>query len=527
MKEITMTEEIKIKIGRLFMVQIPGSELSEEFADFCRKHHIGNFCISAKNAGTIEGLCKLVSDARALARETTGEYPFLSIDQEGGWVTRFYEGAGFLPGEMAYTAGGADGEKMYQVGKKLGRILRSMGCNIDNAPVLDVNINPGNPIIGTRAYSDCPETVAELGVGFARGLESEGVMAAIKHFPGHGNVSSDTHLSAAVNRTETSVLQKTEFVPFRKAIESGVGAIMTAHVIYPAISPNPGTVSPQIVTDLLRKEMGFDGIAITDSLGMNAISGTFPEGEGAVLAVLAGCDQLLFYSVRPEGIEDAIQALYQAVESGRISEEFLDQTCQRIARQKERYRLDECEPNPEVATKLVFDREAIAENYQDMLSAVTCLKNDGILNRLADKKILCLSPVSEALRGVEEERKQVLSFADLFAEQFENATACITSLQGMTPEVEKALESDFEVGVIGIFNLRTKPEQIAVLRALEEKGRPVVAVLLDSPYALSETKNCSGVITCYGYTSLAAKATVDAMKCASYPGTLPVALANE
>ena len=519
-----MKEETKIKIGRLFMLQIPGTKLSEEFSDFCRKYHFGNFCISAKNASSTEGLCRLIRDARALALETTGEYPFLAIDQEGGWVTRFYEGAAMIPGEMAYTAGGADGDKMFRVGQKLGRIIRAVGCNINDAPVLDVNINPKNPIIGTRSYSDKPEKVIELGVNFAKGLESEGVMACIKHFPGHGNVASDTHLSFAANDGDPDLLRKTEFLPFQKAIEAGVGAIMTAHVTYPAISPAPGTVSPEIITELLRKEMGFEGIAITDSLGMKAIANAYPAGEAAVLAILAGCDQLLYYPGTPESIEASVKALTDAVESGRISEAFLDAVCDRIAHQKERYRLAECEPNPELAKSLIFDEAAMAENYEDMLSAVTCLKNDGVLNSLKDKKILCISPVCQALRGVEEARKQVLSFADLFASEFKNTTACIFPQEGMTSEVEQALEGDFDVAVLGIFHLNKIPDQLKLYRALKEKGRPVVTVLLDSPYAFTDLRDCNGSLTCYGYTSLGVKATLEAIKSGSYRGILPVSL---
>lgn len=519
-----MTEETKIKIGRLFMIRIPGTEITRDFAEFCKRCHVGNFCISSQNAGSVEGLCALIRDARALAVEATGEFPFLAIDQEGGWVTRFYEGAGMIPGEMAYAASGAHGEKMYRAGKRLGRILRAVGCNVNNAPVLDVNVNPKNPIIGSRAYSDCPERVAELGTKFAMGMESEGVMAAIKHFPGHGGVDGDTHLGGTVNSKDASVFRKTELLPFRKAVAAGVGAVMTAHVTYPAFSPVPATVSPEIITDLLREELGFDGIVITDSMGMKAISDRYPDGEGAVLAVLAGCHQLLYFTGSSERIEPSLNALYEAVESGRISESVLDAACAVIARQKERYRLSEGEPNPELAKRLVYDEEAIEENYGDMLSAVTCLKNDGILDRLKDKRILCISPACEALRGVEEARKQTLSFAETFAAEFENATACTSSLLGMTPEVEEALRGDFDVAVLGIFNLRTKPDQIAVLRALEKKGCPVVAVLLDSPYAFSETKGCNGVLTCYGYTTLGVKATVEAMKRADYRGALPVIL---
>ena len=518
-----MNVELKKKIGKLFMLGIPGERISEEYKEFCETYYMSNFCMSAANSVTPEGLCQMTGELRDLAFRLVGEYPFIGIDQEGGRVTRFYEGAAMLPNPMSYSAIGADRAKMTEVGFRLGKILRALGCNIDNAPVLDVNIDPMNPIIGTRSYSDIPEQVAELGVGFSRGLESAGVITAVKHFPGHGNVSADTHLATAVNRVDADTLRKTEFLPFRKAFEAGSGAVMTAHVSFSAFGETPATLSPQIVTGLLREEMGFDGVVITDSLLMHAIAKAYPKGEAAIRAIEAGCDQLLYYPFKKDFVEEAVNAVYEAVESGRISEARIDESCERITRQKIKYSIDTCAPDLELAKSLIYNEEAIAVNFEDMLASVTCIQDDGTLGTLEGKKILCVSPVCEAYLGVEEARRQTLSFAHLFAEKFEGAIPCVSSLDGLTPEVSEAIEGDFDVAVVGIFGADAKPRQMDIVKALKEKGRPVVAVLLKSPYEARYVKDCNAVITCYGYVTISAAGTVEAMKRNDYRGKLPVA----
>ena len=294
-KEELMTEEMKRKIGQMFMLLAPNKDPEGEFAAFCRDYRIGNYALSSKNCLSMSEMCEQVSALRKATYETTGEYPFINIDQEGGWVTRLYEGGALISGAMSYAASGADREKMTDVGRRLGRILRATGCNMNNAPVLDVNLDPNNPIIGTRAYGDEPEKVAELGVGFARGLEAEGVLAAVKHFPGHGNVSSDTHLGAAHNARDKETLKKTEFLPFARAFDAGIGATMASHVIFDAYDTEPTILSYELMTKLLRDEMGFDGVAVTDAMEMKAVRNErYPKGEAAVWAILAGCDILLY-----------------------------------------------------------------------------------------------------------------------------------------------------------------------------------------------------------------------------------------
>ncbi len=522
--KMRITNELKKKIGRLFMLGIPGEQISEEYRDFCETYYCGNFCISAANASTTEGLCAMTDELRKMAYRLVGEYPFISIDQEGGRVTRFYEGAAMIANAMNYSAIGADRTKMTEVGFRLGKILRALGCNIDNAPVLDVNIDPMNPIIGTRAYSDDPEKVAELGVGFSRGLEKAGVITAVKHFPGHGNVSADTHLATAVNRVDGETLRKTEFLPFRRAFEAGAGATMTAHVSFSEFGEKPATLSREIVTDLLRGEMGFDGVVITDSLIMRAIANAYPKGEAAVLAILAGCDQLLYYPFKKDFVEEAVNALYEAVESGRISEARIDESCERIARQKQKYAIDTCAPDLALAKALIGDEKAIEANFADMLSSVTCLWDDGILSELKGKRILCVAPTCEAFLGVEESRRQTLSFAELFAAEFANCTPCVSSVDGLTPEVSAAIEGDFDVAVVGLFGADLRPRQLEIVKAIRERGRPVVAVLLKSPYEARYIKDCNAAIACYGYVTISAKATIRAIKNNDYRGVLPVSL---
>ena len=522
-----MTEALKKKIGQLFMFGFPTEGLTEEFVDLCKKYYIGNFTVNANDASTLEGVCNLISEVRKFTYETTGQYPLIEIDQEGGWVTRFYEGAAMISGAMSYSASGADDEKMRKVGERMGGILRAIGCNDTDSPVLDVNINPNNPIIGTRSYGETAEDVIKVAIPFMEGIQSKKVLSVVKHFPGHGNVSGDTHLNEVHNMEDADTLRKTEFTTFKKAFEKGAAGIMTAHVIHDAFTKLPGTVSPEIMTGLLRDELGFEGIAITDAMGMKGLENLYPNGRSAPKALLAGCDILLYYTYKFDYIQRALDAFYAAVESGEITEERIDLSYNRIIATKKKFDIASSEPDIELAKKLIYDEEAIKANFEDKLSSITKIKDDGILSCLGGKKILCVSPVCDALRGVEEARRQILSFADIFAEKFDNATAVVSSLTGLTPEVESAINSDFDVAVVGIFDASGNKGQLDIVKALEKTGKPVIAVLLRSPYDYRYLKECNAVITGYEYTTLSANALAVAMKNCDYRGKMPVTLPEE
>ncbi|MFN4070842.1 MAG: glycoside hydrolase family 3 N-terminal domain-containing protein [Thermus caldifontis] len=217
----------------------------------------------------------------------------LLVDQEGGPFTSYREGVVRFPSAMALSASGDEG-LVERVGWALGCQVRQLGADVNLAPVLDVNTNPNNPIIGLRSFGADPERVARMGLAFARGVLRSGARPVGKHFPGHGDTGVDSHLDLPRVDKPKEALEKAELLPFRRYVAAGMPALMTAHILFPALDPKyPATLSAKILTDLLRKEMGFAGAILTDDMAMGAIRRHFGAGEAAVLAVKAGADLLL------------------------------------------------------------------------------------------------------------------------------------------------------------------------------------------------------------------------------------------
>ena len=257
---------------------------------------------------------------------------------------------------------------------------------------------------------------------------------------------------------------------------------------------------------------------------MGAIKNNYPNGEGSVRAILAGCDQILLYTADEAVIKEEIEAAYRAFEDGRITEERLDASLARISAQKNRLHIADAAPCIERARALIFDRTAIEENFADKLASVTCLKNDGILAALAEKSILCIAPINQVRRGVEEASDNVLSFAAILKESFPNASAFVLSQESRLLTELFSSGTRYDVAIVGIHNAKSAPWQLDTLKALKEKGIPTVAVLLGSPYDFSYVSECNAVITCYEYTALASRATAAALKKNEYKGKLPVKL---
>jgi beta-N-acetylhexosaminidase len=228
-------------------------------------------------------------------------------------------------------------ELAYAAGATIAKELRAVGVNMNMAPVLDVNSNPDNPVIGDRAFGTTPDVVCELGPATAEGLQDNEVVACGKHFPGHGDTSTDSHKELPVVEASRDRLEAVEFPPFRRAIQRGVASIMTAHVLYHVLDPElPATLSPAIITDFLRRELQYDGVVLTDDLEMLAIIDHYGIEDASVRAVLAGCDVLLICKDRDREVA-AFEAVEKAVESGAISAERLDVSVARISKLKERF----------------------------------------------------------------------------------------------------------------------------------------------------------------------------------------------
>ncbi len=309
--------------GQLVMVDIEGTTLDADTADFLGTHHIRAVCLFRKNLGTPAEVRQLTTGLRAVL----GPLGLIGIDQEGGSVIR----ATFLPQAPAAMALGAcgDAEQARQVGAAVSRGLRSLGINWNFAPVLDVNNNPANPVIAERSFSADPAEVARLARAWMKGAMSEGVACCVKHFPGHGDTHTDSHHALPTVDKPLAALELLELVPFR-ALADTAPAVMTAHIVYPQIDPeHPATLSRRVLTGILRESLAFDGVVITDALMMKAVHDRYGHAKAAVLTLQAGADLVLAQGARHEQLA-ALQAIGAALDNGLLQAADLQQARARV-----------------------------------------------------------------------------------------------------------------------------------------------------------------------------------------------------
>jgi len=300
--------------------------------DALRAFSPGALILFARNVGTTAELRALV----AALRDTANPSPLIAVDQEGGRVERIRDGVAALPSAMAVGATG-DVALAERLGALLGRDLANLGIDVDLAPVADLSLQPRSTVVATRSYGDDPDRVAEFAIAFARGLERAGVAAALKHFPGHGSTSEDSHVALPRVTTGAATLRSRDLVPFARAIAAHAASIvLTAHVIVDAFdAERPATISPAILTGLLRRELGYDGVVATDCLEMDAIAGGVGTVRGAVEALAAGAD-LLLISHHLELAHAAAEAIVAAIGDGEIPLSRLQEAHARIHSLRER-----------------------------------------------------------------------------------------------------------------------------------------------------------------------------------------------
>lgn len=280
--------------GQLLSVGFDGPELPDELRARIAASEVGSVILFKPNIETPSQVARLVGEIRAAAPLGSGRPPCLvAIDQEGGLVQRLRAPLTVWPDMLSVGATG-DAATTEAVGRALGDELAALGIGWDFAPVLDVHTNPANPVIGNRAFGTNPEAVASHGLAFWRGLRAAGLVGCGKHFPGHGDTRTDSHLELPVVDQSLDRLRRVELAPFAAAARAGLEAIMTAHVLFPALdSERPATLSRAILTGLLREELGFRGVIVSDDLGMKAVADRYPIEDLAVMAVAAGSDVLI------------------------------------------------------------------------------------------------------------------------------------------------------------------------------------------------------------------------------------------
>lgn len=375
------------------------TKVNAEVADAIDKYDFGGVILFAENVKETKQTLALTQDMQKAAIENkanNGKIPLLlAIDQEGGIVYRLGTGTA-LPGNMAIGATN-DPKLAKEAGQIIGRELSALGLNVDFAPVLDTNNNPQNPVIGLRSFSSDPNRVAYLGIPMMKGIQDYNVAVAAKHFPGHGDTAVDSHTGLPLVDKSLAELEKLELLPFKKAMDEGVDLLMTAHIQYPQIEKDqvvsketgekiyvPATLSDDILTGLVRKKYGYKGVIVSDAMGMDAIAKNFGEVEAVKMAIKAGVDLVLMpTTLRSKAdltkIDTIVNAVVDAVQTGDISEERLNESVRRILTLKEKRGVLNFDPSARTAEKA---EEAVGSSLNRDLerkiaaAAVTVVKNE-------------------------------------------------------------------------------------------------------------------------------------------------------
>lgn len=330
-KEQLNAMSLEEKIGQMLIVSYRSSEADENLINILNDVKPGGFILFSENFESYEQAKKFVDDVNS-----TSDIPmFISVDQEGGMVQRLKQltdqKVTVIPSmyELGLTN---DEELAYDVGRVMGEELRVFDINMDFAPVLDIYSNPNNTVIGTRAFGTTSETVSKMALSFSKGLESTGIISVYKHFPGHGDTDEDSHYTLPVITKTKEELLELELIPFMEAIDEDADVIMIGHLAVPSITGDdtPASLSKEIITDLLKEELGFDGLVITDALNMAALTNDYTKKEIYINAINAGVDILLMASPSKE----AVQIIKEAVVNGDITEEQINTSVEKILRLK-------------------------------------------------------------------------------------------------------------------------------------------------------------------------------------------------
>jgi beta-N-acetylhexosaminidase len=325
---------LRRQVGQLLIAGFDGTQVPVELRSIAREFGLGGAILFARN---VEEPAQVAELSFGLSRLEPDMPAWVSVDQEGGRVARLKKPFTEWP-PMATLGRSGDVALAERFARALASELRAVGVTLDYAPVLDIHTNPKNPVIGDRALADQTATVARLGAAIVTVLQAEGIAACGKHFPGHGDTSVDSHLELPLIEHPPELLREREFVPFAAAVAAGVATIMTAHVLVPSLDEErPATLSPRIVTGLLREELGFGGVILSDDLEMKALAGERAVPELAVQAIAAGCDGVLVCSGDHDAQAGALEAILREAERDKSFARRVDDALARHRRAKERF----------------------------------------------------------------------------------------------------------------------------------------------------------------------------------------------
>jgi beta-N-acetylhexosaminidase len=524
------TWSIEHTLGQKLMLSFKGKgTLPEEVLKAIRNYRPAGFSLfRAFNIEQPEQVRQLTDSLQRVAREEDLPSFMIAADQEGGQLLAIGEGTTPLPGNLALGAT-ASPELAYKAGLVLGCELAAMGINVNFAPICDVNINPENPVIGTRSFGEDPESVARLAAAMTAGIQASGVAATAKHFPGHGDTTSDSHYGIPSMPHTLDRLRRVEFPPFRAAIQEGVKIIMTAHLALSGISGLegiPSTLSPKVIKGLLRGELAYEGVIITDAMDMKAIKQGEELGEDAVKAVAAGCD-LLLLTTDPGDHRHVYNSLLEAYQSGLLEPKEMINSARRITALKEWLGSQPVPPDLSVVGNA--DHQAVAAEIAS--ASITLVRDQaGILPlQLQERQRLTVimpQPIDLTPADTSSYVKPVL--ANALRDFYPYVDEFIIPHSPDEQEISAILERvrEYQAVVLGTINAYTQPRQASLVKAILDLSIPTIIVALRMPYDLKSFSQAPTYLCTYSLLepSMLALAQVIAGKikpCGKLPVSIP------
>ncbi|MFD0225360.1 glycoside hydrolase family 3 protein [Streptomyces hirsutus] len=531
------------KVGQLFVMRVYGHSATEPdqadidanlkeigvrtAAELLEKYRVGGiiYFTWAHNTRDPHQIASLSNGIQKASLGLPRGLPVLiSTDQEHGIVARVGAPATLFPGAMAVGAGGSRSDAR-DLGRIAGRELRALGIRQDYAPVADVNVNPANPVIGVRSFGSEPQAVARLVAAEVAGFQRSGVAATAKHFPGHGDTAVDSHTGFPVITHSREQWERLDAPPFRAAIAAGIDSIMTAHLMVPALddSDDPATLSRPILTGILREELGYDGVVVTDSLGMEGVRTKYGDDRVPVLALKAGVDQLL----NPPSLDVAWNAVLKAVRDGELTEARLDESILRVLRLKAKLGLfKDPYTSPDGVDRGVGTRAHRAAADRIAERTTTLLVNEDRvlpLSRRRQPKLLVVGADPASPSGTTGPPTGVLAGA--LNELGFTATALSTGTAPSAATIDRAVAAAREADavVVGTYNVTASSSQRTLVERLLATGRPVVAVAIRNPYDVAHLPAVPAFLATYSWTDVELRAAARVIAGRVEPrGTLPV-----
>ncbi|WP_435241779.1 glycoside hydrolase family 3 protein [Streptomyces cucumeris] len=542
------------KIGQLFVMRVYGHSATApdpadvaanqkelgvaNAAELISKYHVGGIIYfgwthNIRDPHQVAALSNGIQ--KAALRDRRAPVPLLlSTDQEHGIVARVGAPATLLPGAMALGAGGS-AKDARAAGRIAGAELAALGIRQDYAPVADVNVNPANPVIGVRSFGADPRAAARLVAAQVAGYQSAGVAATAKHFPGHGDTTVDSHVGLPVITHSRSEWERLDAPPFRAAIEAGIDSIMTAHLLFPALDPadDPATLSRPILTGVLREELGYDGVVVTDSLGMQGVREKYGDDRVPVLALKAGVDQLL----NPPDLAAAWRGMHRAVREGEITEARIDTSLRRILELKARRGLFD---DPYTSAREV-DRtvgtakhRAAADRIADRTTTLVT-NREGLLplSRKRHRRVLVVGVDPAAPSGTGGPPTAVLARAlsglGFTAEALSTGTGTAPDPSPARIDEAVAAARDRDAVVVATYNVGAGSSQRTLVAALVATGTPVVHLAVRNPYDIARLRGADtepgASLAAYSWTDVELRAAARVIAGKTDPrGRLPVAV---